>query len=51
MKKKIRFSLEELTKKNKEELMKDRLELEKIELKIEERYTAPRSQFKKERAF
>lgn len=39
MKKKIRFSLEELTKKNKEELLKNELELEKIEKKIDERYT------------
>lgn len=39
MKKKIRFSLEELTKKNKEELLKNQLELEKIEKKIDERYT------------
>jgi Fur-regulated basic protein B len=39
LKKKIRFSLEELTKKNKEELLKNELELEKIEKKIDERYT------------
>ncbi|KAB2332696.1 FbpB family small basic protein [Bacillus mesophilum] len=39
MKKKIRFSLEELTKKNKEELLKNQVELEKIEKKIDERYS------------
>ncbi|WP_306807538.1 FbpB family small basic protein [Cytobacillus gottheilii] len=39
MKRKIRFSLEELTKKNKEELLKNQVELEKIEKKIDERYT------------
>ncbi|MEW9109685.1 FbpB family small basic protein [Cytobacillus gottheilii] len=39
MKKKIRFSLEELTKKNKEELLKNQVELDKIEKKIDERYS------------
>ncbi|MED3574787.1 FbpB family small basic protein [Cytobacillus praedii] len=38
MNKKIRFSLEELTKKNKEELLKDKHELEKIEKRIDEKH-------------
>ncbi len=36
--KKIRFSLEELTKKNKEELLKDKLQLEKIEKRLDEKH-------------
>ena len=39
MNKKSRFSLEELTKKNKEELLKDKLQLEKIEKRIDEKHT------------
>ncbi|WP_396230160.1 FbpB family small basic protein [Cytobacillus sp.] len=38
MNKKIRFSLEELTKKNKEELLKDKLQLEKIEKRLDEKH-------------
>lgn len=38
MNKKSRFSLEELTKKNKEELLKDKLQLEKIEKRIDEKH-------------
>ncbi|GLB61523.1 FbpB family small basic protein [Cytobacillus sp. NCCP-133] len=37
MKKKIRYTLDELIKQNKEELMKDRLQLEKIEKKLDDR--------------
>lgn len=39
MNKKIRFSLEELTKKNKEELLKDKLQMERIEKRIDEKHT------------
>ncbi|WP_102273811.1 FbpB family small basic protein [Cytobacillus massiliigabonensis] len=38
MNKKIRFSIEELTKKNKEELLKDKLQMEKIEKRIDEKH-------------
>ena len=38
MNKKIRFSLEELTKKNKEELLKDKIQMEKIEKRIDEKH-------------
>ncbi|WP_157452329.1 FbpB family small basic protein [Bacillus sp. J33] len=37
MKKKIRYTMDELIKRNKEELMKDRSQLEKIEKKLDER--------------
>ncbi|CAM3554566.1 hypothetical protein GCM10009865_11320 [Aeromicrobium ponti] len=38
MKKKIRYTMDELIKRNKEELMKDRSQLEKIERKLDEKY-------------
>lgn len=38
MKKKIRYTMDELIKRNKEELIKDRSQLEKIEQKLDEKY-------------
>ncbi|MBP2242009.1 putative membrane-anchored protein [Cytobacillus eiseniae] len=38
MNRKFRLSLEELTKKNKEELLKDKQQLEKIERKMDEKH-------------
>lgn len=38
MKKKIRYTMDELIKRNKEELLKDRSQLEKIERKLDEKY-------------
>ncbi|WP_152539669.1 FbpB family small basic protein [Cytobacillus firmus] len=38
MKKKIRYSLDELIKRNKEELLRDKLKLEQIEERLDERH-------------
>ncbi|MBT2687152.1 FbpB family small basic protein [Bacillus sp. ISL-47] len=38
MKKKIRYTMDELIKRNKEELLKDKIHLEKIERKLDEKY-------------
>lgn len=38
MKKKIRYSLDELIKRNKEALLRDKLKLEKIEERLDERH-------------
>jgi hypothetical protein len=38
MKKKIRYTMDELIKRNKEELLKDRSQLEKIGRKLDEKY-------------
>lgn len=38
MKKKIRYTMDELIKRNKEELLKDKSQLEKIERKLDEKY-------------